>query len=191
MAPGEGRERYREVRIPHSPRVSRSRVPVPLANRLCQEDFFLPWRRPLLPCSPLLAALFSSLAVPAFADFSAATLRTIVRCLTRPGTATMSLPLPRSPLPVFGDSSEHSEPRSPLGGHSPLSSASPVSAGGLRGGTSADSAVFGEEEDPLPATRPTGDEQDIAALLLGDYRPGRDWHPDPLPTTPPPDTVIG
>ena len=71
-----------------------------------------------------------------------------------------------------------------------MSSASPVSAGGLRSGPPVD-PVTPVEEDPLPADRPTADDQDFAALLLGDYRPGRDWHPDPLPATPPPDTVIG
>ena len=46
-------------------------------------------------------------------------------------------------------------------------------------------------EDPLPPNRPTEDDQDFAALLAGEYRPGSDWRPDPLPVVPPEDTVVG
>ena len=57
-APGEGHERYREVRIPHSPGVSRFRCSFPSRGRPCQGDFPLPRRRPLLPLSPRVPLLF-------------------------------------------------------------------------------------------------------------------------------------
>ena len=103
----------------------------------------------------------------------------------------MSLPLPAEFLPTFGESSEVGDNPSPLGGHSPLSSVSPASATGAQSGTSIGRGVSPIGEDPLPATRPMAGDQDFAALLAGDYRPGRDWHPEPLPAVPPEDTVIG
>ena len=106
-------------------------------------------------------------------------------------SATMSLPLPPVSLPTFGESSEVGDHPSPLGGHSPLSSASPVSAVGTQRGGPAERGVSPVGEDPLPPNRPSEDDQDFAALLAGEYRPGRDWTPDSLPVVPPEDTVIG
>ena len=103
----------------------------------------------------------------------------------------MSLPLPLGALPTFGDSSEAGDPPSPLGGHSPLSSVSPVSATGAQRGTLMERGTSPLGEDPLPPNRPTEDDQDFAALLAGEYRPGSDWRPDPLPVVPPEDTVVG
>ena len=79
----------------------------------------------------------------------------------------MSLPLPRSPLPTFGDSSEGGDTSPPVGGHSPLSAASPVSVGGAQRGTLMEQGTLPLPQEDPPAERPGSEDQDFAAFLAG------------------------
>ena len=99
---------------------------------------------------------------------------------------------PRLPLPVlreetdaFGESPPGYGDLSPAaGGHSPTSP--PV-----LDRTDLPREIFPEPLVSRPAAESEEEVQGFGALLAGRYRPGSDWTPDPLPTDPPADTVVG
>ena len=96
----------------------------------------------------------------------------------------LPLPVLREEADVFGEMPPSYGDLSPVTGHSPVSPPTGERAGRIEEG----------RPDPLvsrPADLSEEEVQGFGALLAGRYRPGSDWLPDPLPTDPPADAVIG
>ena len=96
----------------------------------------------------------------------------------------LPLPVLREETDVFGESPPGYGDLSPPVGHSPTSP--PVIDR-----TDLPREIFPTPLVSRPAAESEEEVQGFGAFLAGRYRPGSDWIPDPLPTDPPADTVVG